>query len=279
MEAEDEQHSERVVPVVIVGARGRMGKALVRAVAESEDLMLAGAVDRPDTPGMGQDAGILCGLPEIGVDVVDELRPPRGSVVVDFSLPQATDGNVRRCVEAGVPLVLGTTGIGADTRELLRRAGAEIPIVSAPNFSVGVTLLIRLAALAARSLGDGWDAEIWELHHRHKRDAPSGTALRVGKAVADATARPFEEVARLGRESTEAGRSAAEIGIVALRGGDSVGEHTLLFLGDGERLELTHRATDRAIFAKGALRAAKWVIDRPAGLYDMADVLGLPGLG
>lgn len=267
--------TERYVSIVIVGARGRMGQALTCCVLESDDLTLVGAVDRSDSPGLGDDVARLCGLPDCGVHVVDELRPPRSSIVVDFSLPGATDANVRRCLEAGVPLVLGTTGIGPESRELLKSAGKDIPIVSAPNFSVGITLLLQLATKAARALGPEYETEIVELHHRHKRDAPSGTALRIGKSIAEALGRDFDGVAVRSRDKTETQRTREEIGLAALRGGDSVGEHTVMFLGEGERLELVHRATDRGIFARGALRAARWVADRPPGLYDMADVLGI----
>jgi len=267
--------SDRVVSLVIVGARGRMGQALLRALSETDDLELVGAVDHSSSMGLGQDIGLLTGLPECGVDLSDSLRPPRGSVVVDFSLPEATDLNIARCLDLGVPLVLGTTGITGETRELLKRASSDIPIVSAANFSVGITLLLQLAATAARALGPDFDTEIFELHHRHKRDAPSGTALRLGKAIAQATDRDFEKHAVRSRDTTETQRTSEEIGLAALRGGDSVGEHTVMFLGAGERLELTHRATDRGIFARGALRAAKWLQGQPPGLYDMADVLGL----
>ena len=272
-------NADRLVSVVIVGARGRMGKTLIRTVMESDNLTLVGAVDKSGSNDFGIDAGRLVGMPDCGVTVGDELRPPRGSVVVDFSLPDATDVNIARCVEHGTPLVLGTTGISADTRGALQDAARQIPIVSAANFSAGVTLLTRLAALAARSLGPEWNAELFEIHHRHKRDAPSGTALRVAKAVASATGRKLDDVARFSRHDIDTPRTTEEIGIAALRGGDSVGEHTLMFFGEGERLELTHRATDRAIFARGALRAAHWVESRDPGLYDMADVLGLPALG
>ncbi|HFE43925.1 MAG TPA: 4-hydroxy-tetrahydrodipicolinate reductase [Nannocystis exedens] len=270
--------SEHLTPVIIVGARGRMGRVLIREVAESDIYVLTGAVDRSGGPGRGIDAGKVAGTVDIGVTVTDELRPRR-AVVVDFSLPQATVGNIRRCVEAGVPLVLGTTGICGETRRALAEAAKTIPIVSDANFSVGISLLSRLAGLAARALGQSWDAEILEIHHKHKRDAPSGTALRLGKTVAKATDRKLADVLCVDR-SGSAGepRKEGEIGIVALRGGDSVGEHTLIFLADGERIELTHRATDRAIFARGALRAARWVESREPGLYSMADVLGLAEL-
>ncbi len=267
--------SDRLTSVVVVGARGRMGRILMRTVMESETMTLVGAVDRTGGPGLDQDAGTMCGMPPCGVTVGDTMSPPRGAVIVDFSLPRATQRNIERCLEIRTPLVLGTTGIDADTRALLKTAAKEIPIVSAANFSVGVTLMTRLAAIAAKSLGTDWEAELVELHHRHKRDAPSGTAKRIGKAVATATDRRFDDVAVMSREKTDQPRTNQEIGVSSLRGGDSVGEHTLMFFGDGERIELTHRAMDRGIFAHGALRAARWVAGREPGLYDMADVLQL----
>ncbi|MCA9652866.1 MAG: 4-hydroxy-tetrahydrodipicolinate reductase [Myxococcales bacterium] len=261
--------------VVIVGARGRMGKTLLRSVMESESMTLVGAVDRTGGPGLDQDAGRLCGMPDCGVMVTDTMDPPRGAVVVDFSLPRATENNIRRCLEIRAPLVLGTTGIDASTRALLKEAAQELPIVSAANFSVGVTLVTRLASLAAKALGREWEAELFELHHRHKRDAPSGTAIRIAKAVAAANGRSFDEVAVMSREKADRPRTNEEIGVMSLRGGGSIGEHTLMFFGEGERIELTHRAMDRSIFAQGALRAARWLGGRAPGLYDMVDVLGL----
>jgi 4-hydroxy-tetrahydrodipicolinate reductase len=260
---------------VIVGARGRMGMALLRAVTESDDLALVAAVVRGDTPGLGADVGRFIGMPEVGVAFSDTIDPHRGAVVVDFSLAHATAANVTRCVELGLPLVLGTTGLDASARAAVEAAARTIPVVWAPNFSVGVTVLTRLAALAARVLGSGWDADIIELHHRHKLDAPSGTALRIGEAVAAARGHQLEQVIVHDRRDDEGPRAADSIGVVALRGGDSIGEHTLMFATEGERIELTHRARDRAIFAHGALRAARWLAGRDAGLYDMVDVLDL----
>ncbi|MCA9697606.1 MAG: 4-hydroxy-tetrahydrodipicolinate reductase, partial [Myxococcales bacterium] len=222
-----------------------------------------------------QDAGRLAGRPELGVLVTDELKPRRGSVVVDFSLPKATENNVGRCVEAGIPLVIGTTGLSEEHEQLLTDAANHIPVVYAANFSVGITLLMQLTSIATAALGPGWETEIFELHHRHKRDAPSGTALRLGQAVAEAAERKFSEVAITDRSSQGQVRRPEEIGIVGLRGGDSPGEHTVMFLGEGERIELVHRAGDRAIFARGALRAARWAAGAEPGLYDMYDVLGL----
>lgn len=267
--------NQRLISIIIVGARGRMGTALIREVMNSDDLTISACVDRSGSPGIGQDAGRLIGQPELGVLVTDELKPRRDNLVVDFSLPKATEINVNRCVEAGVPLVIGTTGLNDEQEQLLHEASERIPIVYAANFSVGVTLLLQLASTAAAALGPKWEAELFELHHRYKRDAPSGTALRIGQAVAEATERSFSELAVLDRGSQPRTRQPDEIGMFAMRGGDSVGEHTLMFLGEGERIELIHRARDRAIFARGALRAARWVVGREPGLYDMYDVLGL----
>ncbi|MEE9384629.1 MAG: 4-hydroxy-tetrahydrodipicolinate reductase [Nannocystaceae bacterium] len=268
-------NERRVIPIIVVGARGRMGKTLLRTIMESDDLSLAAAVDRSGGPGTGLDAGQLAGLHNSGIRVTDELEPRHGQVVVDFSLPEATIANLERCLSAEVPMVLGTTGISEQTETLIEDAANRIPIVAAANYSVGLTLLIQLAAIGARALGKGWDAEIFELHHRHKRDAPSGTALRIGQAVAAATARDFADVVVPHRTGTNRPRREDEIGVVAARGGDSVGEHTLMFLGNQERLELTHRALNRSIFANGALRSARWLSNREPGLYDMVDVLGL----
>ena len=267
--------NQRMISIVVVGARGRRGTALIGEVMDSEDLTLGACVDRSGGPGIGQDAGRLIGKPELGVLVTDELKPRRGQVVVDFSLPKATENNVRSCLEAGTPLIIGTTGLSEEQEALLVEAGERIPIVYAANFSVGVTLLLQLASVAAAALGPEWEAELFELHHRHKRDAPSGTALRIGQAVAGATGRTFSDVAVTDRSSLEHARKPEEIGVYGIRGGDSVGEHTLMFFGEGERIELVHRARDRAIFARGALRAARWALDREPGLYDMNDVLGL----
>jgi 4-hydroxy-tetrahydrodipicolinate reductase len=251
-----------------------MGKELIREVMLSDDLTLAAAIDRSGGPGKGKDAGLIANMPEAGVTVTDELQPRAGQIVIDFSLPQATDKNIERCVEAGCGLVLGTTGLSAASRQGLEAASKKIPIVFAANYSAGVTMLIHLASIAARALGPEWQAELFELHHKHKRDAPSGTGLRVASAVAEALGRD-DEAFVYDRSQRDHARGPEEIGVVALRGGDSVGEHTLMLLGEGERLELTHRARDRAIFAKGALRAARWLIGKEPGLYDMFDVLGM----
>ena len=212
---------QRMVSIIVVGARGRMGTTLIREVMDSDDLSLGAVVDRSGGPGIGQDAGRLIGRPDIGVRVTDELKPRRGCVVVDFSLATATDNNLRQCLEHGVPLVLGTTGLQKSTRELLRAAARDIPIVSAANFSVGVTVLTKIAGLVAHALGEQWDAELLEIHHSHKRDAPSGTALRIAKAVAKATGRDLDGALRTDRADPHARpRERGEIGVAAIRGGD-----------------------------------------------------------
>lgn len=268
--------SNRVVSTVIVGARGRMGKALIQEILLSDDLALSAAVDHDQAPGLGEDVGSLHGLGKAYIPLTAELELSRANVVIDFSLPQATSTVLDACCAAKVPLVLGTTGHDTQTIEHIELASEQIPIVHAANYSVGVTVMLKLAALAAKALGTGWDTEIFELHHRHKRDAPSGTALRIGKAVADATGRKLEDTIRTVRDGDVGPRTREEIGIMTLRGGDAIGEHTLMLLSASERLELTHRATDRQIFAKGALRAARWVqAHTEPGLYDMPDVLGI----
>lgn len=268
---------DRLTSVIIMGARGRMGQSLMSQVLESDNLTLAGAVDRPGAPGQREDVGPLVGRRDVGIKMADELLPGRNDVVIDFSLPEATEGVLRACVEHRAPLVLGTTGLSEDTQVQLVEASREIPIVAAANYSVGVTLMIHLAGATAKALGTDWEAEMFEIHHRHKRDAPSGTALRVAQAVAEATGRDFESVRKSNRDEVGP-RSREEIGVMALRGGDVVGEHTLMFIGESERIELTHRAMDRAIFSRGALRAARWVAGKEPGLYDMFDVLNLHGV-
>ncbi len=267
--------------VVIVGAAGRMGRILIRCLQEERvpGLSLHGAVDLWDCPALGQDAGVMAGAPVSGVKVVCNLADvaPQADVVVDFSGHHGTAGNAPRCAEWKVPLVIGTTGLVADEEEAVRRAAETIPLVCAPNMSLGVTLLFALLEQAARVLKDkGYDVEIIERHHRLKKDAPSGTALGLGRAVAKGFDWPLDEVAVHGRHGIVPGpRPERQIGFHAVRGGDVVGDHTVLFATGGECLEFSHRATSRETFALGALRAAEWLIGRAPGLYSMRDVLGV----
>ena len=266
---------ERVIPVFIAGARGRMGEALIRSVVDSENLTLVGAVDRSDVPGIGQDAGTMAHTTTLGVRISDDFMPRRGSVVVDFSLPELVSEHLEICAEVGVPVVLGPAGRAPETEAALKAAAQSIPIVHSVNYSVGITLLKHVAEFAARVLGTDWDAEILELHHAHKRKAPSGTAQRMGERLAAAFDRDPKQCLVSDRGPSSRPRQDGDIGVVSLRGGDSAGEHAVDFFGHGERIELTHRANDRAVFARGALRAARWISEQSPGLYDMRDVLGL----
>ena len=264
------------VRIAIAGVSGRMGRALLEAVAADADCALCAAIDRPGSPLVGQDAGAAWGAAS-GVHVTDQ---PGGALqgtqtLIDFTRPEATFGYLDACAATGVPLVIGTTGFDEAGKTRIATAAQQIPIVFAPNMSVGVNLLMKLAELAAQVLEDGYDIEIIEAHHRHKVDAPSGTALGLGQAVARAIKRDLASCAIYGREGVTGERDPKTIGFSTVRGGDIVGDHTLLFAGIGERVELTHKASSRATFAQGALRAAKWLQGRAPGLYDMRDVLNL----
>ena len=261
--------------IAIAGAAGRMGRALVQAVVADGDLALGAALERPGMPLVGQDAGELAGVGGLQVLVEDS---PAGAleqfdVLIDFTLPSATLEAVAICRGAGKSMVIGTTGFDAQGHKAIRAAAGEIPILMAPNMSLGVNLLFRLIEQAARALGDDFDVEIIEAHHRHKIDAPSGTALHMGRILADALGRDLAQAAVYARQGETGARRRGAIGFATVRAGDLVGEHTALFAGTGERLEITHRAASRANFAQGALRAAKFLEGRPAGLYDMQDVL------
>jgi 4-hydroxy-tetrahydrodipicolinate reductase len=264
------------VRIAIAGVSGRMGRALLEAVAADPGCALGAAIDRPGSPLVGQDAGAAWGAAS-GVAVTDQpaVAVERAQALIDFTRPEATFGYLDACVAAGVPLVIGTTGFDEAGRARIAAAAQRIPIVFAPNMSVGVNLLMKLAELAAQVLDEGYDIEIVEAHHRHKVDAPSGTALGLAQAVARATDRDLASCAVYGREGVTGERDPRTIGFATVRGGDIVGDHTLLFAGIGERVELTHKASSRATFAQGALRAAKWLQGRAPGLYDMRDVLNL----
>ncbi len=263
--------------VGITGAAGRMGRNLVQAVTEHPQAGLAAALDRPDNPFIGQDAGELAGSGRLGVTLADDVDAALQGldVLIDFTAPEATVRHAGLCAQAGLPLVVGTTGMDASGRDALNDAATTVPVVFAANYSAGVTLALRLIADAARALGDDYDVEIIEAHHRHKVDAPSGTALRMGEVVAESLGRDLARDAVYGREGQTGVRDSRTIGFETIRAGDIVGEHTVMFAGIGERIEITHRASSRMTFARGALRAALWALDQSPGLYDMEDVLGL----
>lgn len=262
--------------VAIPGAGGRMGRTLIGAVLADTDLTLAAAWDVPGSPALGRDAaedsGQSCGVP-VGADAAEAIS--RAGCVIDFTRPEATLAHLRLAARAGKSMVIGTTGFSAAQKAEIAELAGRIPVVMAANFAVGVNVVFKLAELAARTLGDGFDVEIIEAHHRHKVDAPSGTALRLGELVAGALGRDLTRDAVYGREGITGERDGRAIAFHSVRGGDIVGEHTVLFAGEGERVEVTVRSQSRMTYALGALRAAKFAGARPAGLYDMEDVLGL----
>ena len=263
--------------VAILGATGRMGHTLLQLIAASDDLQLTGAAAEPGHASLGQDAGPQAGLPEFGVTVTDDATAAvaGAQVAVDFTLPAAAGGNIDACEAAGVALVMGTTGLNAQDQAQLAAAGTKIPVVYGRNMSVGVNLLSELVRIAARTLGPDYDIEIFEAHHRNKVDAPSGTALQLGEAAAAGRGAKLAEVGVYGRHGHTGVRPPGAIGFASLRAGNIVGDHQVTFAADEEIVELGHRALDRRVFARGALRAARWLADQPPGLYAMRDVLGL----
>ena len=265
-----------MLKVVIAGCSGRMGHALLEGVFADAELALHGALDRADSPQIGRDAGEQFGKKSgvlISHDVDAALKG--AEVLVDFTRPEPSLVYLAACQKAGVNMVIGTTGFTSEQKDIIAKVAKDISVVFAPNMSVGVTLLINLVQAAAKVLSEGYDIEVIEAHHRHKVDAPSGTALRLGEAAASALGRNLEECAIYGREGVTGERDPSTIGFATVRGGDVVGDHTVLFAGIGERVELTHKASSRATFALGALRAGKFMQDKKSGLFDMQDVLGL----
>jgi 4-hydroxy-tetrahydrodipicolinate reductase len=265
--------------VGITGASGRMGATLIAAVRAADDLALTAATERPDSPAIGRDAGLVSGTGPAGVSITGDLAGVLGQVdvVIDFTTPEASRHHVAQCVAAKRAIVVGTTGLSAEDKQVITVAANEIPILLAPNMSVGVNLLFTIAAEVARVLGEDYDVEIVESHHRMKKDSPSGTALRLAEVLADAMGIDAKQDLVKSRDGNIGERPKRTIGIQAVRGGDVVGDHTVFFLGQGERVELTHRATSRGNFAQGAVRGARWLAKKAPGLYDMQDVLGLKG--
>jgi 4-hydroxy-tetrahydrodipicolinate reductase len=270
-----------MIGAIVCGAAGRMGGRIVAMVKEAEDFAIAGAVERPGHPSLGKDAGELAGVGKIGINVADDLNlvVKGGQVVFDFTAPQAALAHLAVAAQAKVPIVLGTTGFTAADLSRIQELSGVVPCVLSPNMSIGVNVLFKVLAEVASTLGSDYDVEIFETHHRFKKDAPSGTALRMAAVIAAALGRDLDKTGIYGRKGLVGERGKEEIAIHALRAGDVVGEHTVVFGGMGERIEVTHRAHSRDNFARGALRAARWVIGRPPGLYDMQDVLGLKERG
>jgi 4-hydroxy-tetrahydrodipicolinate reductase len=263
--------------VAMLGASGRMGRAIVPLLAESPDLRLSGALAAADDAAVGLDAGTLAGIGPVSVVVVDDaVKALAGAqVAIDFTLPAASVANARACRERGCAMVIGTTGHDAAQRREIETIAGSVPIVLAPNMSLGVNLLFRLAEIAAGALDEQYDIEIFEAHHRNKVDAPSGTALGLGAAAARGRGVGLDSVADYVRHGQTGPRGRGRIGFSVMRGGDIVGEHRVVFAGPGEQVELAHRAQDRSGFARGAIVAARWVASRAPGLYSMRDVLGL----
>ncbi len=265
------------VRIGIAGAAGRMGAALIREISATAGCRLVAACERDGHPAVGRDVGDLAGLGALGVAVSDSAEGifRSAEVVIDFTAPVATASHAGFAARHGVALVVGTTGLAAVHEAALAEAAHKVAIVRAANFSIGVNLLLALSEKVAATLGPDYDVEIVEMHHRHKKDAPSGTALALGEAVAAGRKVSFKDVAVRGRDGITGERVTGSIGFTSLRGGDVVGDHTVMFATEGERLELTHKASHRRIFAKGAVRAALWLKGRPPGLYSMRDVVAL----
>ncbi|MDR7149798.1 4-hydroxy-tetrahydrodipicolinate reductase [Hydrogenophaga palleronii] len=262
--------------VCIAGASGRMGQMLVEAVRASGDCQLTGALDVATSPALGQDAAAFGGHAS-GVIITSDLTTGLlgSQYLIDFTRPEGTMAHMRECVKLGVNLVIGTTGFTPEQKDEIAKASSSIAIMMAPNMSVGVNVTMKLLEMAAKAMSTGYDIEIIEAHHRHKVDAPSGTALKMGEVIADALGRDLKECAVYAREGVTGERDPSSIGFATIRGGDIVGDHTVLFAGTGERIEITHKSSSRATYAQGSLRAVRFLAGRSSGLYDMFDVLGL----
>jgi len=263
--------------IAITGVTGRMGRALLEATSQHESATVAAAIGRKGSSVIGADAGEVAGIGKLDINIVDDLAAisDQFDVLIDFTRPEVTLANLEICRKAGKKIVIGTTGFSDEQKQQISDAAKEIAIVFAPNMSVGVNLCLKLLDMAARVMGDYTDIEVIEAHHRHKVDAPSGTALRMGEVVAEALGRDLNDCAVYGREGNTGERDRQTIGFETIRAGDIVGEHTVMFADIGERVEITHKASSRMTFAKGAVRAADWLMQHNTGLFDMQDVLGL----
>ena len=261
--------------IAIAGASGRMGRMLIEATLDSPDLTLTTALDQPGAAALGQDAGAFLGR-NTGVAITDDLNTiGRADCLIDFTQPEGTLAHLQACLHHGVKCVIGTTGFDAKGKQAIQEAGQRIALVFAPNMSVGVNVTLKLIEVAAKLLENGYDAEIFEAHHRHKVDAPSGTALAMGEAIASTWGEPLNGIADWARHGHTGPRQDGRIGFSVVRGGDIVGDHTAYFCGAGERIEITHRSTSRATYAQGSLRAARYLARHDQGVFDMRDVLGI----
>ena len=270
------QPASRVLRVAVAGASGRMGRMLIEALRASDDMVLAGALDVAASPAIGSDATAFLGHAS-GVAITADLRTglKDADVLIDFTRPEGTLAHLALCCELGVKAVIGTTGFTEPQKAEIAACAQRTAIVMAPNMSVGVNVTLKLLEMAAKALSTGYDIEIVEAHHRHKVDAPSGTALKMGEVIADALGRDLKDCAVYAREGVTGERDPSSIGFATIRGGDIVGDHTVLFAGIGERIEITHKSSSRATYAQGSLRAVRFLADRKTGMFDMFDVLGL----
>ncbi len=266
-----------MVKIIVAGAAGRMGKRIINLIQQDQETELAGAFEHPKHPLVGEDAGVAAGTGFSGIKITSSLEEvvKKGQVLIDFTLPQATLANICQAAPHGLSMVIGTTGLTADNIKEIKNFSKSISCVLAPNMSVGVNVMFKIVKEMAHLLGQNYDMEIMEVHHRLKQDAPSGTAIRLAQIIADATGRNLDKSGVYCRKGIIGERTRDEIGIQTMRAGDITGEHTVMFGGTGERLELIHRAHNRDNFARGAIRAALWVVKQPKGLYDMQDVLGI----
>ena len=272
-----QQVEEQAIKVGVIGAGGRMGRMLIEAVQDNAQTTLNAAIERQGSSLVGADAGEVAAIGRLEVQIVDDLKAVINDidVLIDFSLPDATEQNMQICAANKVAMVIGTTGFNEQQEQVLKEASKQIAIVYAGNYSTGVNLSLKLLAMAAKAFGNDADVEVIEAHHKHKIDAPSGTAYMMAEAVAEARGQNLKDVAVYGREGQTGEREAGSIGIHAIRGGEIIGDHTVMFIADGEVVEITHRARARMTFAAGAVRAATWVIKQEVGQYNMQDVLGL----
>lgn len=272
-----QQENKQSIKVGVIGAGGRMGRMLIEAVQENPQTTLNAAIERQGSSLVGADAGEVAAIGRLDVQIVDDLKAVINDidVLIDFSLPDATEQNMQICAANKVAMVIGTTGFNEQQEQVLTEASKQIAIVYAGNYSTGVNLSLKLLGMAAKAFGNDADVEVIEAHHKHKIDAPSGTAYMMAEAVAEARGQNLKDVAVYGREGQTGERKAGSIGIHAIRGGEIIGDHTVMFIADGEVVEITHRARARMTFAAGAVRAATWVIKQEVGQYNMQDVLGL----
>jgi 4-hydroxy-tetrahydrodipicolinate reductase len=266
-----------MIKIAVCGAAGRMGQRIINSVVEAEGVQLTGALERPGHPQVGDDAGLVAGCGKLGVNISDNLNAVVAAcdVLIDFTSPKVSLKNLEVCALQRKAIVIGSTGFTPEERLLAAELAKDIPAVLAPNMSVGVNVCFKILKDVAVALGDDFDVEIVELHHNKKKDAPSGTAVRMGEVVAEALGRDYSKVANYHREGICGERSKEEIGMQTVRGGDIIGEHTVYFIGMGERIEISHRAMTRDMFSRGSIRAAKWVSGQQPGIYDMQDVLEL----